>query len=120
VIRALARLVLSLGIIGVPWTIACAYGMPVSYSKKGMVVDQETHVGIAGILVTCTRAGETPTGSNTDKDGSVTVTYYDEAGCDSLDASDVDGDAGNGRYEPSSIPFDGTSATFSIMMSRAK
>ena len=119
-IRALARLVLSLGVIGVPWTIACGYGMPVTYNKKGMVVDKDTHVGIGGILVTCARAGKTPIGSNTDADGSVTVVYYDEAGCDSLDASDVDGDAGGGRYAPASIPFENGTAPFSILMSRVK
>lgn len=115
--RALARLALWLGALGVPFTIACAYGMPVEYTKSGKVVDADTHEGIEGIQVTCLGGGVERGSALSGADGSVAIETATEDECDTYEAEDVDG-AANGSYQPASLP--GGAGTFTILMKKAQ
>ncbi|HEY3446880.1 MAG TPA: hypothetical protein VGK67_10975 [Myxococcales bacterium] len=115
--RALARVAMWLGTFGVPFVIACAYGVPVTYSKTGKVIDADTHEGITGIQVTCKRAGAADVVSTTTVGGDVILDTGSEQPCDTYEALDVDGDANGGRYAPASLP--GGSGGFTLLMKKA-
>lgn len=111
-LRALSRLALSLGALGLPWTIACAYGTEFVY-RLGKVLDRDTHQPIAGVEVACVQ-GDRTVSAYTDASGDVSVPV--DGGCDRLEARDVDGDA-NGLYATTSIGFP-ASDSFTILMTK--
>ncbi len=115
--KRLSRLVLSLGLLGLPWVIACAYGTYYKYSKAGRVIDRDTHAGVAGIEVECLVGGKVQSSSVSGPDGDVQL-RYDEP-CETLRATDSDGSQ-NGLYAETTMPHVEASATFTVLVGKAE
>lgn len=114
-LRALSRLALSLGALGLPWTIACAYGTEFAY-RLGRVIDRDTHQPIPGIEVTCTFGDRALWTATSDEAGEFSTNS--DQGCERLEAADVDGEA-HGAYAPASVPFPtGSGGAFTILMTK--
>ncbi len=101
-LRRVAGWVLKLVTCTIPVFIAACYGVPYRFRPcPGKVVDKTTQVGIPGIEVRCRRGGDFVNVTSTSPDGSFILDVPEE-GCDSIDASDVDGTA-NGSYLDGSL-----------------
>ncbi len=101
--RHLQRLLLGVLSSVVTVFIACAYGTPYAFSKRGRVVDASTKIGIGGIRLTCADPAIDRTMDVTGADGAFFVAFgRGVADCVALAFEDVDG-AANGAYQPKTV-----------------
>ncbi len=102
--RFVAESLLWLTGLVMPVFIACGYGSPYKYSRRGQVIDAETRAGLKGIQVSCLLSGNvTHSTTRSQSDGSVDLEY--DKPCESVRGDDTDGDAGGGLYQSTTVPF---------------
>lgn len=112
--RGLAKLGLWVLGTAVPVFIAACYGIAYRFNRAGHVVDRQSGAGIAGIEVACLQ-GETETDiAYSSEDGSFSLNF-DEP-CESVRATDVDGDMNGGAYQSTTVPLPEPEETFVIEM----
>lgn len=101
--RKLQRLLLGVLSSIVTVSIACAYGIPYAFAKRGRVVDVATKAGIAGIRVTCADPAGDRTLDVTDERGDFSVEFdRGQVDCVALAFDDVDGAEG-GAYQQKTV-----------------
>jgi len=114
--KYISRALLRLFTLAVPVVLAACYGPPSEWraSKRGKVIDRDTHEGIAGIELSCLREdGSVENSDYSNFDGSFTLGY--DTSCATIEAKDVDGTQ-NGSYTKTSMPFSETSQIITIQM----